>query len=236
MMSHLALCRRNTGLGWAIVGKNSAGGGWSVLSVTAADGVDFAQAEVLGLLRQHPEADLSFSTRSAIDFTDQPGDALGNDAIGTLKNILPGTSVTIFCREGVPYDPECFASLWRSQTGALISGGLTTRFMRVSLPDQVKAWFEFDGHKKLARPVELWVRHGSQWYARTLLPDAFPSLPTGPRGPAPEVAKDREAKFKKVAAHDAMVASTKRQSEGREAHAKADAEWRRKRLAQGSAG
>ena len=88
--SHVALTARNTEKGFATLAKSAFGGQWQVLGVTNAFGPVYVEVELLSLLKQHPHADFSFSTRTATDFASEAGDSLGAKPVERLQEILPG--------------------------------------------------------------------------------------------------------------------------------------------------
>ena len=91
----------------------------------------------------------------------------------------------MLCKEGNEIETEAWASIWRSQTGALVCSGLPGRFMSQTIPDKVREWLAFEGHKKLDRPLELWIRRGGEWNARDLAARSVSAAarhPSGSRG------------------------------------------------------
>lgn len=227
-MSAVAMVRRNGAPGWAVIARSAAGGGWSVVSATVADGRIYVKEEFAGLLQRHPHSDLSFSTRTADQFIEQPG-----ETPEVVAGAVPGVGITLMIHEGVEHNVDRMVTLWRSHTGVL-TGSTASRFMRINLAEKVEKWFSHDGaeHKQL-RNLELWIRGGREWHARALLPDAFPVVV--PQLPSPQLLADRKAHFGKMRADAAAQAAVQREKASAKEHQKAQDQWMKRRLKGGAA-
>jgi hypothetical protein len=186
MNVHLAVLGQTGKPGcWATILRDYTGT-WSVLSAGGVN-LDAVFASALAVLRDNPGGDFSFSVRTIADLVDQP---LVEDE-DELQHAVPGASITVFCPEGGPGDGSLWNSLWRDPTMRLSSPGPGGRYRLVSLLEQVQRWlmredvrtFEpariserFDLQPPVRPPFirELLVR--GAWSARSLVPDAFPSL------------------------------------------------------------
>jgi hypothetical protein len=192
MISHFAVCRANNdATTWlSIYGDAS---GWHVGSSSAS-----LKSHIDGLIdavKKHPLADVTFTTRQAVDFLAQPLPATSD----SLREFLPGASIMVLAPVGGVADDDMWGRLWRDPRGGLSTPGRSSFFRAATLGDAVQSYFAFgQGLKEFEKPGfprELWVRRS--WSAAAILPEQFPPprpLPT----PAPELTEQRRARGAKA--------------------------------------
>lgn len=181
---HLAIIRHNNFADWLLLSGDNIS--WTPLSVVTA--LPSAVAGALEMLRRNP-VDFSFSTRSPDQIAADPL----CETPERLPSAVPGASIIVLLPEGRPGDPTAWSNVWRNPLQGLSCSGLSARFRIQTTPDQIEAYFRQEDLRSFGpehpserhdanrpkRPPhhrDLLVRHGDGWNARTLCPDAFPSL------------------------------------------------------------
>jgi hypothetical protein len=116
-----------------------------------------------------------------------------------------GVSIQVFCKESTAPGDDLFTALWRDERGGLSCVGRNGRFRAPYIPDRIRDFYTAADYRSFGSPHPsetssfnrvarydharmLLVRHGVEWAARELCPQAYP-------GPTPAELKAKQAKI-----------------------------------------